>query len=393
MNKKWNSIALVSCLLTVGVHIYLSLHYYQLKFGFLSGPSVCNISSLINCDSVTASPYSAIFGIPVALFGLVTHLILFLFLLVSRWNLVEQAQWLKKSLLGLAGFILLASIVMGSLSILKVGQICIFCVAAYILSLLTFTAVFLEQKKSEKSPPAYLMDLFTSQKWISLSLLSIPLLAFLFHSMFLSNYGVENIGRQVQEKVGYWQNAPVEKFTDEGLLLQGSEKTSTTLVEFADYRCPHCKMAAPGLIAFAKAHPDVKFVFKPFPLDGTCNKAIPNGDGFSCQLAYLSLCAEKLGQKGWETHELIFDLQEEIHQSQNTEALTLQIAKTFKLNAEALKKCISEEDIQSLVRRTAAEGEAAKVQGTPAVFVNGKLLNGGQFLPVLEGAYKAIKSQ
>ena len=41
-----------------------------------------------------------------------------------------------------------------------------------------------------------------------------------------------------------------------------------TVVEFFDYRCGYCKVAAPEVAQLIKDHPDVRFVFKEFPIFG-----------------------------------------------------------------------------------------------------------------------------
>ena len=49
----------------------------------------------------------------------------------------------------------------------------------------------------------------------------------------------------------------------------GPANAKVVVVQFFDYRCPHCKAeAAPGVQAMIKKHPDVKFVFKDFPIFG-----------------------------------------------------------------------------------------------------------------------------
>ena len=45
-----------------------------------------------------------------------------------------------------------------------------------------------------------------------------------------------------------------------------------TVVEFFDYRCPYCKAALPQLRELIVANPDVRFVFKEFPI-------LPDADG------------------------------------------------------------------------------------------------------------------
>ena len=41
-----------------------------------------------------------------------------------------------------------------------------------------------------------------------------------------------------------------------------------TVVEFFDYRCSYCKIAAPQVVHLINDHPDVRFVFKEFPIFG-----------------------------------------------------------------------------------------------------------------------------
>ena len=44
-----------------------------------------------------------------------------------------------------------------------------------------------------------------------------------------------------------------------------------TVTEFYDYRCPHCVNAAPAVLALIKSDPDVRFVFKEFPIFGAAS--------------------------------------------------------------------------------------------------------------------------
>jgi protein-disulfide isomerase len=53
----------------------------------------------------------------------------------------------------------------------------------------------------------------------------------------------------------------------------GPKDAKVTVVEFSDYRCPHCKEAAPDVLALIKAHPDVRFVFKELPIFGPQSQA------------------------------------------------------------------------------------------------------------------------
>jgi protein-disulfide isomerase len=52
----------------------------------------------------------------------------------------------------------------------------------------------------------------------------------------------------------------------------GPADARVTVVEFFDFRCPGCKATAPEVLRMMQAHPDVRFVFKDWPiLDGPTN--------------------------------------------------------------------------------------------------------------------------
>ncbi len=48
-------------------------------------------------------------------------------------------------------------------------------------------------------------------------------------------------------------------------------KGSITVTEFYDYRCPHCVHAAPAVLRIIHNNPDVRFVFKEFPIFGSAS--------------------------------------------------------------------------------------------------------------------------
>jgi protein-disulfide isomerase len=50
-----------------------------------------------------------------------------------------------------------------------------------------------------------------------------------------------------------------------------------TVTEFYDYRCPHCITAAPAVLKIIHDHPDVRFVFKEFPIFGDVSERAAAG--------------------------------------------------------------------------------------------------------------------
>lgn len=56
-------------------------------------------------------------------------------------------------------------------------------------------------------------------------------------------------------------------FTDK-LTIVGNPKGNVTLVEFFDYQCIHCKKMAPTISKLIKANPNLRVIYKEFPIFG-----------------------------------------------------------------------------------------------------------------------------
>jgi protein-disulfide isomerase/uncharacterized membrane protein len=389
-------LAIITTFIAVGVHIYLTQHFFELRLGIGDGgKAICNINEVMNCDAVTASRFAAFLGIPLALWGAVTNAVLIFFLGVTRMNLTQDRARTSRYSFLLSLITVIATVVMAFISFTSLGKGCIFCIAAYILSIIGFIFIWLgTENLTVANIKEDIFDAFTSQKWVLGFAVAIPALVFLVNLMYTESHGMSEMDKIAIEKVNFWSSSPEQNFDpNTGMTMQsGSETPIMTIVEFADFRCPHCKMAAPSLHAFTQAHPDVKLIFKPFPLDGTCNDAITSGgDGISCGLASAVMCAEKLDKKGWATHDYIFENQQEIAMAMSLDKNLDDISKKVNLKLEYLKACVIAPETSALIRAMAKEGEKAQIRGTPAIFVNGRVLDKGQAIPVLDAVYKTLK--
>lgn len=377
-------------LATIATHWYLSSLHYNLKLGISEGTSFCNISTTFNCDSVATSKYASLFGVPVAVLGLWTQLVYLILLVTAHAKLSEFSENIKRLLFWISSFIAIVSVIMFSISTLKLGTYCLFCMLAYLLSWLQllFTASYQEESPLPKFGKD-IVEFLTQCRWPIIILTLTPGFALLSNNMVLDNFGMSKLSLIVEESANNWQQSPTISFDEsKGLsLYRGQGPARMVIVEFADFLCPHCRVAYPTLEAFAQGHPDVKLIFKPFPLDGKCNKDLKQqGDGLRCQLAASVFCAEQMGQKGWAAHHWIFDRQETIH-SKSFDWIRDQISQDLQLDSKELQKCVDSDPTNELIAFTGKEGFNAKIPGTPAIFVNGKSLDRGHFLPVLQEVY------
>jgi uncharacterized membrane protein len=388
----WFTVLMIVSLATIFIHGYLSLQHYQLKLGLSDGKSLCNISSTFNCDSVAVSRYATFFGIPMAVLGLVSQLVFLILALATRFDLSSITDSLRRGLFWFSSFIFAVSLVMGFLSIFKLGTYCLFCMFAYALSAAQlFAAWKLQEDSPLQSLGKDLSVLLAPGKWVLVLVILIPAAGWISNSVILDSYGFGRMKMIIEDSLNQWEASPVREFNPEqGLVLfKGQEPARITVVEFADFLCPHCKTASPTLEAFANSHHDVKLVFKTFPLDGRCNKAIQSqGDGLRCRLSAAMICAQKMSQKGWQAHHWIFDRQEDFQRGTSFDSIREQMGKDLGLDGGAFQNCLNDDSTNEAVLAMATEGSS--IRGTPTVFVNGKLLERGASLPVLEALYRKL---
>lgn len=377
---------------SLGIYVYLTRNHYSLVYGMSEGKSLCNISSYLNCDAVDASPYSRIFGVPLALLGALTQIIMILSVLAGWSDNAAKASLWRKGSLGLAVFIAVMSVVMGTISVTKIAALCIFCVSLYFLSLLQLFFVWKStEAKERRFDTAFFQSLFRSGpdglSWLAIFLVAIPALGFLVHDMAKTNLAKSMGGFNADNFVNEWKQNTAFDFSSGGGLAMGppTDQAKVTIVEFADFLCGHCKHAAPALHSFVSGHEDIRFVFMTFPLDGQCNKALTQSrGGQSCDLAKAAFCADEQG-KGWKAHEYLFE---------NATPEGLKVDETVAavgLEKAAFELCLKSPETHSKIEKMADLGKSAGIQGTPTIFMNGKLLPAGQIRAVLDAAYQAAK--
>lgn len=385
-------INIIFTILALGLHAYLTNKFFALQSATSSGQSLCNLGGIWNCDAVSTSSYAQLLGRPIALWGFATHLVFLFLQIMVAWKQNAQDTWARLTVY-FTFVVVVASIVMGTISLTKLNSACLFCLIAYGLSILNLALLSLagfEFKKSFSS-----LQVVLQEKSLYLSFLSVPVLTFMLGASWAGNENAAQVQVFATDKVLAWQNAPAQSFDPALGLRLGApqEQARMTIVEFADFRCPHCKHAAPSVKAFVQSRPDVALLFKAYPLDGTCNldPALQGqGDGVSCRLAMAVFCAEKVNQSGWKTFDLIFDQQEELRMLSKVESVDQAICDLKLQDCGDMKTCLNDESTKVAIQKMAQEGTQAGLRGTPTFYINNRLLEGAQLIPVLEKTYEAI---
>lgn len=166
----------------------------------------------------------------------------------------------------------------------------------------------------------------------------------------------------------------------EGRPTYGNERAPVTVVVFADFQCPHCKLEAPELRkAVQQYRGQAKLVFKHFPLSSMHTRAEA--------AARATEAAHKQG-KFWEMHDLVFD-----HQTQLEDAdLERYAGQIVGLDVAKWKTDYAASDVKLAVEKDRAHGDLLQIAGTPAVYVDGRfvtpLLWGGNLTSWIEDALR-----
>jgi len=145
-----------------------------------------------------------------------------------------------------------------------------------------------------------------------------------------------------------------------GAPFKGAADAPVTIVLFTDFQCPYCARIVPVLNdVLEKNKGKAKLVFKNFPL---------NMHQFARKAAAAALAAGKQG-KFWEYHDRLFQnynrLNDQVVQEQ---------AQHLGLDMQKFEKDMNDPQIAQTIDQDVQDGKKAEVRGTPAIYVNGVLL-------------------
>ncbi|MDP9151349.1 MAG: thioredoxin domain-containing protein, partial [Myxococcota bacterium] len=147
----------------------------------------------------------------------------------------------------------------------------------------------------------------------------------------------------------------------DGSPSQGPDDAPVTVVEFADFECPHCREAVHLLDAVMAAHPGkVRLVYKSFTLS------------FHARGEPAARAAFAAGVQGrfWEMEHLLFESQLHLEDSDLE-----RYARILKLDVPKWKASMDQPAIKERVAQDHQLGDELKVRGTPTIYVNGRELD------------------
>jgi len=144
----------------------------------------------------------------------------------------------------------------------------------------------------------------------------------------------------------------------------GGAKAPITIIEFSDYQCPFCKRAEDSVNKVMQTYGDkIRLVYRNYPLPM---------HPMARPAAEAAACANAQG-KFWEYHAKLFD-----NQAGLSDDKFKQLAKDVGLDSAKFDECLAKKPYADKIDQDTADGNKVGVNGTPAFFINGRMLSGAQ---------------
>lgn len=170
----------------------------------------------------------------------------------------------------------------------------------------------------------------------------------------------QQAGAQASAQAQVLQNQRDLLEKDPNAPVLGNPEGDVTVIEFFDYNCPYCKRAMPEVQALLDADPDVRLVYREWPILG-------EGSVFAAKAA---LAARKQG-KYEEFHWALMGLKGRVEESS-----VISVAKDVGLDVDQLRADMDAPEVLEHIATTTQLAQALGFNGTPSFVIGDDLLPG-----------------
>ncbi|HWT03124.1 MAG TPA: thioredoxin domain-containing protein [Pyrinomonadaceae bacterium] len=161
--------------------------------------------------------------------------------------------------------------------------------------------------------------------------------------------------------------------------VRGPANAKITMEEYGDYQCPSCGVLFHELKKIEQEYgTQMRFVFRHFPLQG---------HKYALIAAHAAEAASNQG-RFWEMHEMIYANQAAWSASSDARPIFIQYARNLSLDVDRFTRDLDDPAVAARVQADYQRGVAARVEGTPSIFLNGRQLRPEAYTP--EGLRMAL---
>jgi protein-disulfide isomerase/uncharacterized membrane protein len=337
--------------------------------------SFCNVSSTVNCDVVLGSTWSTFLGLSVAIWAIGVFALGALLALPGAMG-ATVVGFADLALIGLVSGSLGFGLVLAGISWLKLHTACLLCMTLDAVIVAWFVTVVPLAQRFQPSPRApWLQRRGTAYAAMVTGLLVAVAAGTLGAGR--APAGADSVADvQAADRKFYdlYTKLPVLSTADAlgpATHVKGNADAPVTIVEFSDFECPACGHAFGDLRELIRSRPDVKLVFRHFPLDSRCNPGMQQQlHPDACLAAAAAECAGRLG-RFWEYHDMLFE-----HQKALDRDSLFRYAREVGLDIPAFRACLDDPATMDGIAADVAAGMRLGVESTPTIFINGRRVQG-----------------
>jgi protein-disulfide isomerase/uncharacterized membrane protein len=373
LRRSWILAALVSA---VGLGLALELTQIHLRVhADPSTRSFCTLSEHVNCDKTAQSAYAVMMGVPTSVWGLLGYSLILLLALLG-WR--SRRLFVMLPFAALSLFCALSALALATLSIV-LGNLCILCAGTWLVDFtLLLIAVRMLRGVGSRRVFADAREAWRSHRagLVGAALVGaalIPLVRLVTPEAWGKPAGEKAPGKsRLADRARTGVDAHLQQGLDDaGHPYMGASKPKLTIIEFADYQCPHCTNAHAEMRELLAKHPgEIRIVHRHFPLDNQCNSLLQRPfHPHACTYAKMAACAALAG-KFWPANDYLFE-----HGRDPEEISVAAFAQQIGADPQQLQACIDTAGADK-IKVDIEEGLSLKMTGTPSFVVDGKLYPG-----------------
>jgi uncharacterized membrane protein len=379
MTARTRALLLAFAVLGLAAASYSSfVHYRMLTQSGYS--SLCDINATVSCTDVYESQYGSVFGVPVAIFGVVFFAIVLALVGVAGRAGSPARDNVPGYVFVMSTLALAFALYLAYASYFVLHKFCIFCAINYVAVIGLFVVSGGAAKYPMTTVPTRasrdLKSLFVSPMALIIALVVI---GGGVAAIALFPKAAPNAGGAAEAQVSIPPLAPEDRARLEqwwdlqpkvALPIAPSAGVKVQIIKFSDYQCPGCR-AAHNVFRQVLPRYDksvVEFVMKHYPLEGECNPNVPGGNHYAaCEAAAAYVMARGTG----------FQQQLDDWLFANQQTLTREVVKKAVEDQVGIKDFDAryERALQE-VKTDASMGGLMKVGSTPTVYLNGRMIAG-----------------
>jgi len=334
------------------------------EHGNADAGTLCAVNETWNCQVVNSSRWSEVGGVPIALFGLGAYAAL----AWLGWQWSQGKGGAVPLIAAISGLAVCFDAFLGY-QMMRMGAGCVFCVTTYALNLVILGAAVVELVRDPSSRSG-IGGQVGGAVIAGLAVYLIGVFAYRNAGEVETVPGggggggssrPTNLAALYEQARGTVEYGPTDPVT-------GNPSARFTLVEWADFQCPHCQFMSDELkeLLADPVNQDVKLVYRNYPISNQCNRFVGGpGHTQACLAAAAGECAREQG-RFWELSAQMFKNQDYLGKS-DIQFMVGQLS----LDAAAFEACMAKPETGASVIADIEAGGKAGVTGTPSVYLLG----------------------